>query len=102
MAVKRLFVLFEGNSLHIDAEEDELQKVMKMFVTAKQSGQLNNSSVIWSGNYCICLDKVVSMAIGPAGATPQEQIIQIMRKETEQDEPWKQSLRPDSEEEDNI
>jgi hypothetical protein len=98
MAVKRLSVFFEGNSLHIDSEEDDLRKVIKFFVTGKQTGQLGSNSLIYGDNYCICLDKVISMAIGSAGPTPQEEIVRIMKKETEDNEPWKKSLRPDNEE----
>jgi hypothetical protein len=99
MVVKRLSVFFEGNSLHIDAEEEELRKVIKLFVAGKQTGQVSSNAIIYGDDYCICLDKVVSMAIGSAGPTPQEEIVRIMKKETEDDEPWKKSLRPDEEDE---
>jgi hypothetical protein len=87
MAEKRLQILFQTSSLFLDGEEDELKPIVRAFTIGLQGG-MNMPTIIWSDTYCICLQYVVAMII-----TDQP------RKQEEEDEPWKRSLRPDDNEE---
>jgi hypothetical protein len=90
MSKKRLQILFQSTSIFLEGEEDNLKSMIRSYTIAAQAGT-SHQTIMWSDTYCICLQHVVGMLLVDI---PADQ-----RKQEEEDEPWRSSLRPDNEDE---
>jgi hypothetical protein len=103
----RLTIIFRTNSWSIEGEKTNLVKLLQMYTAAKQTEQLGGPAqqLVWGENFCICMYEVVAMMLGPITSNPQEKALQLqeeaiklMRKQQGEDEPWRESLKPDEDE----
>jgi hypothetical protein len=100
MLSARLTIIFRTNSWSIEGEKSNLVQLLKMYTAAKQTEQLGGPAqqLVWGENFCICMHEVVAMMLGPITSNPQEEALKLMRKQLGEDEPWRDSLKPDEDE----
>jgi hypothetical protein len=105
MSKKRLAFVFTGTVFYVDMDEQDAIKWFNHYLTLKRSedlsGNILKNKMVWGETWCVCLDNVVAVFITEAKANAQEKMIELMQREAGLDEPWRESLKinPDEEEE---
>jgi hypothetical protein len=86
MSKKRLAFVFSGTVFYINVDEQDARKWLNHYLALKRAGQVSPGNMIWGDTWCVCLDKVVAVF--------------ITENEAGADEPWRESLRinPDEDE----
>jgi hypothetical protein len=103
--IKRMLIYLRFNSsvLAIDEEEEKLHAILAEYNSLIVSGAIymdKPKALVSRDNFTVLAGDIVGMRIVEKTLTPAERIIKLQEKQLGEDEPWKESLRPDEDERD--